>query len=170
MSRTQHIFVDYENIHEVDLDLVAGKEVIVHLVLGERNNNLPLEMVKRLVKYKEQVHLVEAGKSGKNALDFVLAYRVGVESAAYPEGYYHIVSKDTGFDALILHLRKHNILARRDESFAKAFDDTTKAPLSRPFRPGESRHRETHEKQNQPAEAKENPGLSDQRLLRQKTH
>jgi hypothetical protein len=54
----------------------------------------------------------------------VLAYRVGVESVAHPEGFFHIVSRDTGFDALILHLKKQkpSIFARRDESFAKAFD------------------------------------------------
>jgi hypothetical protein len=128
MSHTNHIFVDYENVHEVDLDLVAGKAVVVHLVLGERHKNLPLEIVKRLLKCREQVHLVEAGRSGKNALDFVLAYRVGVEAAADPKGFFHIVSRDTGFDALISHLKKNKIFARRDESFGKAFDDTTKAP------------------------------------------
>jgi PIN domain len=122
MNRMQYIFVDFENVHEVDLDLVAGRDVVVHLVLGERQKTLPLEMVERLMKYPAQVRLVKAGKSGKNALDFVLAYRVGVESVADPKGYYHIVSHDTGFDTLILHLRKHHILARRDESFAKAFD------------------------------------------------
>lgn len=122
MSRTQYIFVDYENIHEIDLDLVDGKEAIVHLVLGEQHKKLSLEIVERLLKYPQQVRLVKAGKSGKNALDFVLAYRVGVESAADPKAYYHIVSRDTGFDALILHLRKHHIFARRDETFAKAFD------------------------------------------------
>src|SRR5437588_13108362 len=122
MGRTNYIFVDYENVHEVDLDLVAGKQVVVHLVLGEKHKKLPLEMVERLLKYPQQVRLVKAGKTGNNALDFVLAYRVGVESKADPEGYFHIVSRDTGFDALILHLRKHHVLARRDESFAKAFD------------------------------------------------
>ena len=122
MTRTNHIFVDYENIQEVDLDLVNGKQAVVHLVIGEQHKKLPLEIVKRLVRYKEQVRLVEAGKSGKNALDFVLAYRVGVESVADPKGFFHVVSRDTGFDALIGHLKKHNVLARRDESFAKAFE------------------------------------------------
>jgi hypothetical protein len=133
MNRTQHIFVDLENVHEVDLDLVADTQAVVHLVLGERHKTLPLEMVERLMKYKEQVRLVKTGKSGKNALDFVLAYRVGVESVADPKGFFHVISRDTGFDALILHLRKHHILARRDETFARAFDvePPTVAPADR---------------------------------------
>ena len=36
-------------------------------------------------------------------------------------GYFHIVSRDTGFDALVLHLKEKKILARRDESFASSF-------------------------------------------------
>ncbi len=126
MSRTQYVFVDYENVQNVDLELVAGKAVVVELILGEQHTKLPLEMVERLLKYPQQVKLVKAGKSGRNALDFVLAYRVGVASAADPKGFFHIVSRDTGFDALILHLRQHHILARRDETFAKAF--ATEAP------------------------------------------
>ena len=122
MNRTNYIFVDCENIHEVNLDLVAGKEVVVHLVLGEQHRNVSVEMFEQGLKYPGQVRVVRTGRAGKNALDFVLAYRVGVESVADPKGYFHIVSKDTGFDALILHLRKHHILARRDESFAKAFE------------------------------------------------
>jgi hypothetical protein len=49
MGRTNHIFVDFKNIHEVELDLIAGREAVVHLVLGERHKNLPLEIVKRLI-------------------------------------------------------------------------------------------------------------------------
>ena len=120
MNRTNYIFVDFENIHEVDLDLIADKPVVVILVLGERHKSLPVEMVKQFLKYPTQVRLIEAGRSGRNALDFVLAYRIGVESVRDPKGLFHIVSRDTGFDALILHLKKNNILADRHESFAQA--------------------------------------------------
>jgi hypothetical protein len=124
MPATHYVFVDFENIQEVDLDLVAGNPVVVILVLGERHKTLPVEMVKQFLKYPSQVRLIEAGRSGRNALDFVLAYRIGVESAADPRGFFHIVSRDTGFDALILHLKQNNILAERHESFAKALGQT----------------------------------------------
>ncbi|MEO7319909.1 MAG: PIN domain-containing protein [Chthoniobacteraceae bacterium] len=121
MSRTQYIFVDYENVPDVDLALLAGKAAVVEVVLGEQHKSLPLAMVDRLMEYREQIKLVKTAKSGRNALDFVLAYRVGVASTADAEGYFHIVSRDTGFDALVAYLHKNKILARRDESFAKAF-------------------------------------------------
>ncbi len=120
--KQNYIFVDYENVHDVDLALMDGKPVVVELVLGEQHKNLPVSMVERLLARHAQIKLVKAGKSGRNALDFVLAYRVGVVSAADPKGFFHIVSRDTGFDALVAHLKLNGILARRDESFAKAFE------------------------------------------------
>lgn len=121
MSRTQYVFVDYENVQIVDLDLVAGKPVVVELLIGKQHTKLPVEMVEQMQKYSGQVKLVRVGTSGHNALDFVLACRVGAVSSIDAKGYFHIVSGDTGFDALIQHLRKDKILARRDKSFASAF-------------------------------------------------
>ena len=82
MSRTQYIFVDYENVHDVDLALLAGKAAVVELVLGEQHQTLPVAMVDWLMEYREQIKLVKTAKSGRNALDFVLAYRIGVASTA----------------------------------------------------------------------------------------
>jgi hypothetical protein len=129
MSRKQFVFVDFENVQKLDLDLLAGKTVAVELIVGEQDTKLHVDMVEQLRKYPD-VEIVKAGKSGRNALDFVLAYRVGVVSSANKDGFFHIVSRDTGFDALIRHLRKKEILARRDETFAKAF--VTETPVVAP--------------------------------------
>jgi hypothetical protein len=119
MNRTHYIFVDYENIHEVELDLIAAQPVTVILVLGERHKKLPVDLVKKLLTYPTQVRLVEAGRSGKNALDFVLSYLIGVQTTTDRTGHFHILSRDKGFDALIEHLKKNDIFADRQEVFAK---------------------------------------------------
>lgn len=119
MNRTNYIFVDFENIHEVDLDLIADKPVVVILVLGERNKNLPVDLVGKLLRHAAQVRLVETGHAGKNALDFVLAYHIGKQAAADAKGYFHILSHDKGFDALIHHLKDNGIFAARHEEFGK---------------------------------------------------
>lgn len=119
MNRTHYIFVDFENIHEVQLDLIASRPVVVILVLGERHKKLPVDLVQQLLKYPAQVRLVEAGLSGRNALDFVLAYLIGVQSTTDGKGHFHILSRDKGFNALIEHLKKNDILADRHESFVK---------------------------------------------------
>lgn len=46
MIRTNHIFIDFENVQETDLDRLAGKPVKVTYVLGERHKNLPIALVK----------------------------------------------------------------------------------------------------------------------------
>lgn len=113
MHRTNHIFIDFENVQETDLDRIAGKAVKVTLVLGERHKSLPVPLVRKLLKYASQVELVETGRGGKNALDLVLAQHIGEARSADPGGYFHIISKDKDFDPLIGHLKDCGTLAAR---------------------------------------------------------
>ncbi len=119
MSRTNYIFVDFENVQETDLDRIANKPVKVTFVLGERHKNLPVALVHKLLKYAGQVALVETGHNSKNALDLVLAQSIGEAKKADPQGYFHIVSKDKDFDALIGHLKDHDTLAARHAAFSE---------------------------------------------------
>lgn len=64
------------------------------------------------------VQLVRLTGSGKNALDFTLAYYVGRGVVADSTGHFHIISKDSGFDPLIEHLRSRHIHAWRHKDFA----------------------------------------------------
>lgn len=115
--RTNYIFVDFENVHEIDLQLIAGKQMQVVLVIGERQKSLPMALVKQVHQFHAQVQFVEVGCSGKNALDLVLAYHIGLQAASNPDGYFHILSKDKGFDALVKHLRSQGVAVTRDEVF-----------------------------------------------------
>lgn len=119
MPRTNYIFVDFENVQESDLDRIAHKPVMVTLVLGRRHKSLPVKLVKLIQKYAAQVALVETAFEGKNALDFVVACLIGRESARDTHGYFHVLSRDTGFDALICHLKSQEILAARHASFSE---------------------------------------------------
>lgn len=118
LIRTNYIYIDFENVQETDLNRIAGKPVKVVLVLGERHKSLPVELVKKLLKHSAQVELVETGRGGRNALDLVLAQQVGQARKADPHGYFHIVSKDKDFDALIGHLRDNSTLAARHARFS----------------------------------------------------
>lgn len=119
MNRTNYIFIDFENVQETDLDRIANKPVKVTLVLGERHKSLPVALVKKLLKYSIQVALVETGRAGKNALDLVLAQHIGEAKKTDPHGYFHIVSKDKDFDALIGHLKDNGTLAARHAAFCE---------------------------------------------------
>lgn len=119
MSRTNYVFVDFENVQELDLDRIASKPVKVALVLGERHKTLPVSMVKQLLAYSAQVELVETGRNGRNAADLVLAQHIGEARKSDPHGYFHIVSKDKDFDALIGHLKDNGTLAARRDTFGE---------------------------------------------------
>lgn len=118
-TRTNYIFVDFENTQDIELDLIADKPVKVFLILGGKQERLPVALVKTLIKYSSQIQVIETEQTGNHALDFVLACQIGVQSVADPKGYFHIFSRDKGFDAVILHLREQKILGARHEEFAK---------------------------------------------------
>lgn len=119
MNTTQYIFVDFENVQSVKLDLIAGKSVQVVVVMGKDQTKVPLSLVKQLMEHRDQVRLIETEVKGKNALDFVLAGEVGMHVASHPEAAFHIISRDKGFDALIAHLRASGRKADRHDAFVR---------------------------------------------------
>jgi hypothetical protein len=118
-TRMNYIFVDYENVQEVDLDLIVGKAVKVFLVVGQRRKTLPSLLARQIHQYHDQVTWIESEGATNNALDLVLAYHVGLQAKADPKGYFHILARDKDYDALIKHLRANSILASRDDEFAR---------------------------------------------------
>lgn len=113
-----HVFVDYENVHTVEPAIIGSKTVHVTLLLGAKNTKLDATVVEKLMQHAATVEMIRLTSSGRNALDFTLAYYVGRAVLADPSGYFHIVSKDRGYDALITHLRSKHIRARRHEDFS----------------------------------------------------
>lgn len=124
-----HVFVDYENVHEVDRTLIGAKSVSLTLLLGARQTKLDAALVEKLMEHAATIQLVRLTSSGKNALDFALAYYVGRAVMADPTGHFHIVSGDTGFDPLVEHLRSRHIHAWRHSDFIPL---TTPAPAAVP--------------------------------------
>jgi hypothetical protein len=118
-TRMNYIFVDYENVQDVDLDLIVGKAVKVFLVVGQGRKTLPSLLARQIHQYHDQVTWIESEGATKNALDLVLAYHVGLQANADPKGYFHILARDKDYDALVKHLRANNILASRDAEFAR---------------------------------------------------
>jgi hypothetical protein len=113
-----HVFVDFENVHEINLAVIGSKAVNFTLLLGPRQTKLDVALVEKLIEHSASVQLVRLTSSGNNALDFALAYYVGRAVAADPTGFFHIVSKDTGYDPLVEHLRAKHIHVRRHDDFA----------------------------------------------------
>ncbi len=124
-----HVFVDFENVHQLDFSVMGSKPVHFTLLVGAQQSRMGVVLVQQLLKYADSVEQVRLTSSGQNALDFALAYYVGRAAVADPSGYFHIVSKDKGFDPLIEHLRSQRIRARRHDNFSTL---TFSAPGKRP--------------------------------------
>ncbi|EAR21362.1 hypothetical protein NB231_13246 [Nitrococcus mobilis Nb-231] len=62
---------------------------------------------------------IKISGSGKNSLDFHIAYYIGELAAKEPNAYFHIISHDSGFDPLIKHLKSKKIKAQREQDLAE---------------------------------------------------
>jgi hypothetical protein len=127
-----YVFVDYENVKQIDLSVIGAKTVHLTLLLGPLQTRLDAALVEKLMEHSASVQLVRLQSAGKNALDFVLAFYLGKAANADPTAYFHIVSKDTGFDPLIEHLKSRHIRAYRHGDF-------TSLPFSGPTKPADAK-------------------------------
>src|SRR4051812_41281424 len=93
-SPVNHVFVDFENVHEIDLAIIGRNAVSFTLLMGPRQTKLNVSLVEKLFAHAASVQLVRLASSGRNALDFILTYYVGRAVAFDPTGCFHIVSRD----------------------------------------------------------------------------
>lgn len=129
-SPADHVFVDFENVKTVDTSVVAGKKLNMYLFLGPQNKKLDVSLVECLLENSQSIQMIRSPKSGKNALDFILAYHLGQAALAEPTAKFHIISKDTGFDALIDLLKSKNIKAKRHNDWSALGAQSPKTPAA----------------------------------------
>ena len=123
--------MDFENVHEIGLNVIGSKTVHLTLLLGPRQTKLDAALVEKLLEHAATVELVRLASAGRNAVDFTLAYYLGRAVAADPTGHFHIISKDAGYDPLVEHLRSKHIRARRQEDCAAlTFTAAPKTPAA----------------------------------------
>jgi hypothetical protein len=116
--RTNVILVDYENVQPKDLGLLKEGPFKVKVFLGPTQSKVPVALASALQPLGSNAEYVELETAGNNALDFHIAYYIGILSSEDPAAFFHIISKDTGFDSLIQHLKGRKIFAQRSTCIA----------------------------------------------------
>ena len=111
--RPNVVLIDYESVQPDSLEALNQDFFFVMVFVGSNQKKLPIEMVKALQKFGQRADYIEISGSGPNALDFHIAYYIGKISANDPSTFFHIISKDTGFDPLITHLKNQKISIQR---------------------------------------------------------
>ncbi len=114
--KTHYVLIDYENVQVKSLALLKGGHFRVQVFLGPKNMKLHRELVFAMQEFGDRGQYIVLEAHGKDALDFHIAYYLGSLAAADPTGFFHIISKDTGFDPLLQHLKARGVSAARSVS------------------------------------------------------
>lgn len=116
---TNYVLIDFENVQPKNLNLLETHPFKVFVFIGANQTKLPRHVVVAMQTLGSNAEYVEIDGSGPNALDFHIAYYVGALAAADPNGQFHIISKDKGFDPLIRHLKGKKIRVHRENDLAE---------------------------------------------------
>jgi len=116
--KTNYLLIDYENVQPKSLSVLNGHPFKVIVFLGANQAKVSVEFASALQTLGSNAEYIQISGSGSNALDFHIAFTVGELSKADPKAYFHIISKDSGFDPLIRYLRKRGIFAHRSKEVA----------------------------------------------------
>ncbi|MDT8363795.1 MAG: PIN domain-containing protein [Nitrosomonas sp.] len=111
--RTNYIFIDFENVQPQDIGLLGKGPFKVKIFLGSNQSKISVSFAAILQSLGDNAEYISLKTAGSNALDFHIAYYIGVLSAAEPTAFFHIISKDTGFDPLLNYLKYKKIFAQR---------------------------------------------------------
>lgn len=106
------VLVDYENIQKIDLSVLDDTYRAI-IYVGAMQNPPKASKNKVTAHRFSRVDFHKIEGSGKNALDFHIAFQLGrtIETAPHVECF--ILSKDKGFDPLLSYLNKNGLKCRR---------------------------------------------------------
>lgn len=111
--RTNYVLIDFENVQPQSLGALDQDHFKVILFVGANQAKLSFDVAASLQQLGSRAKYIKMSGNGRNALDFHIAYYLGRLAAEEPTAYFHVISKDTGFDPLIKHLKSVKILAGR---------------------------------------------------------
>jgi hypothetical protein len=119
MKRTNYVLIDYESVQPSQLELLNRDGFVAYVFVGKAQTKLSFETVSAIQDLGERAKYVKISGAGPNALDFHIAFYIRQISATDPEAFFHIISKDKGFDPLIEHLREQKVFSVRSETIGE---------------------------------------------------
>ncbi|MDH4584895.1 hypothetical protein E8F20_23820 [Pseudomonas sp. BN415] len=114
--RTNYVLIDYENVQVQSLELLQQPHFKIRVFLGPNNTKLPTELAVAIQRFGDRADYILLDTPGQNALDFHVAYYMGRLAVEEPDAFFHVISRDKGFDPLIKHLKGKNVFAARSET------------------------------------------------------
>ncbi|MHB8810409.1 MAG: PIN domain-containing protein [Desulfobulbaceae bacterium] len=119
MAPNNFVLIDFENVQPTNIEILKKHPFKIFVFVGENQVRIPFEIANALQEFGSEAKYIKIKGNGQNSLDFHIAFYIGQLSIQDQEGYFHIVSKDTGFDPLVKHLRSKKIKANRVNDLAE---------------------------------------------------
>ena len=116
---TNYVLIDFENVQPKNLEILKNNSFKIYVFVGASQTKVPFDLATAMQDFGEDAKYIKISGNGQNSLDFHIAYYIGQLSLEDPKGYFHIISKDTGFDPLIKHLREKKINVHREKDLAE---------------------------------------------------
>lgn len=117
--RINYVLIDLENVQPVSLVGLEAEFFRVLIFVGANQAKIAFDLASAMQQLGERARYIKISGNGSNALDFHIAYYIGQLSQEDPTAYFHIISKDTGFDPLIQHLRAQKVAIARSTTIAE---------------------------------------------------
>lgn len=116
--RKNIVLIDFESVQPDSLEALEHDHFRVLVFVGANQTKLPFEVAAAIQRMGDKAEYIKISGNGPNALDFHIAYYIGKLASQDSGSYFHIISKDTGFDPLIRHLKGKKIFSGRLTSIA----------------------------------------------------
>lgn len=114
-----YVLIDFENVQPKNLELLSKHPFQILVFVGSNQTKVPYELAEALQRLGNNAQYIKIEGNGKNALDFHIACYIGELAAKDPGAWFHIISKDTGFDPLVAHLKARKIHIQREKDLAE---------------------------------------------------
>lgn len=121
------ILVDYENIQKIDLS-VLDETYSAIVFVGAKQNPPKASKQKATAHRFSRVDFHKIDGTGKNALDFHIAFQLGRTIETDPTIECFVLSNDKGFDPLLSHLNKNGLKCRRIASVNELATEPSNTP------------------------------------------
>lgn len=129
--RTNYVLIDYENVQPAAMSALDAEHFRVQVFVGPGQSKVSFEIASTLQRMGPRAEYIRVSGPGRNALDFHIAFHLGQLALREPDAYFHIISRDSGFDPLIAHLKTLKVFACRSADVTEM--PMVKAALSQPI-------------------------------------
>lgn len=116
---TNYVLIDFENVQPSNLEVLKKHPFKVLVFVGANQTKVSFDLATAMQALGDAAQYVKIAGAGKNSLDFHIAYYIGELAANEPGAFFHIISRDTGFDPLIKHLKSKKIRVQRERDLGE---------------------------------------------------